>query len=81
MNDLVSKEREKVIRLQQDKEQFQVQKDRFEAMRAEVQRLQGLEQEFEQFRNLNINTRDLKTFITNKSAIRHYLKLVPMLME
>lgn len=50
-------------------------------MQAEIQRLQGLEQEVEQYRRLQVNPRDLETFQTNKDAIRHYLKLVPMLIE
>ncbi|EUC35809.1 hypothetical protein COCCADRAFT_89769 [Bipolaris zeicola 26-R-13] len=81
MRNLVSEEHAKMISLQKETDKLNAQKDQFEAMQAEVQRLQGVEQEFEQLRSLNVNARDLKTFITNKSAIRHYLKLVPMLME
>ncbi|KAL6158736.1 hypothetical protein ACJQWK_03703 [Exserohilum turcicum] len=76
-----SQEHAEFVRLQKENEQLRIQKEQFEAMKAEVQRLQALEQEVEQFRNLNINPRDLKTFVANKSAIRHYLKLVPMLMD
>ncbi|EMD96513.1 hypothetical protein COCC4DRAFT_65371 [Bipolaris maydis ATCC 48331] len=81
MRNLVAEEHVKMIGLQNEVEKLKAQKDQFEAMQAEVQRLQGIEQEFEELRSLNVNARDLKTFITNKSAIRHYLKLVPMLME
>ncbi|EUC46875.1 hypothetical protein COCMIDRAFT_91417 [Bipolaris oryzae ATCC 44560] len=81
MRNLVSEEHAKTISLKKEIDELKVQKDQFEAMQAEIQRLQGVEQEFEQLRSLNVNARDLKTFITNKSAIRHYLKLVPMLIE
>jgi hypothetical protein len=74
MQDLASGEHAKVINLQQ----LRAQKDQFEA---EVHRLQGLEQEVEHFRRIDVNPRDLETFVNNKSAIRHYLKLVPMLLE
>ena len=59
----------------------QLQKDEFEAMKAEAERLQSIEQELERFRKLNLNPRDIETFVKNKSAIRHYLNLVPMLLE
>ncbi|EMD62634.1 hypothetical protein GGP41_003458 [Bipolaris sorokiniana] len=81
MRNLVAEEHVKMTGLRKEVEKLKAQKDQFEATQAEVQRLQGIEQEFEQLRSLNVNARDLKTFIMNKSAIRHYLKLVPMLME
>jgi hypothetical protein len=40
-----------------------------------------VEQEVQQYRRLNVNPKDLETFKNNKDAIRHYLKLVPMLLE
>lgn len=67
--------------IEQKLEQLQVHKDQFEAMKAEVKRLQSMEQELEHFHELNVNPRDFETFVKNKSAIRHYLKVVPMLME
>ncbi|USP76692.1 uncharacterized protein yc1106_03966 [Curvularia clavata] len=67
--------------IEQKLEQLQLQKDQFEAMKAEVKRLQSIEQKLEHFRNLNVNPRDLETFLKNKSAIRHYLNIVPMLMD
>jgi hypothetical protein len=81
MQDLASGEHAKVLSLQQENERLRAQKDQFEAMKTEVQRLQGIEQEVEHFRrSMDVNPRDLETFITNKTAIRHYLKLVPMLL-
>jgi peptidase E len=81
MQDLASEEHAKVLSLQQENERLHAQKDQFEAMSTEVQRLQGIEQELELFRRLDVNPRDLETFTTNKAAIRHYLKLVPRLLE
>jgi ABC-type uncharacterized transport system fused permease/ATPase subunit len=81
MQHLASEEHAKVLNVQQEVEQLRAQKNQFEAMKAEVHRLQALEQEMEHFRRLNVNSRDLETFTTNKTAIRHYLKLVPMLLE
>ncbi|KAI4616766.1 hypothetical protein J4E83_006346 [Alternaria metachromatica] len=79
VQDLASKEHAKVITLQQENERLRLQKDQFQAMKAEVQRLQGLDEEVAHFRD--VNPKDLATFLANKSAIRHYLKLVPMLVE
>ncbi|KAG9190554.1 hypothetical protein G6011_08642 [Alternaria panax] len=79
MQDLASKERAKVFGLQQDNERLRLQKDQFEAMKAEVRRLQGLDEEVAHLRD--VNPKDLDTFLVNKSAIRHYLKLVPMLVD
>jgi hypothetical protein len=79
VQDLTSKEHAKVTRLQQENERLRLQKDQFEAMKAEAQRLQGLDEEVSHFRD--VNPKDLATFLANKSAIRHYLKLVPMLVE
>ncbi|KAH8625700.1 hypothetical protein IG631_19579 [Alternaria alternata] len=77
--ELFSKEREKVLSLQQENEQLRLQKDQFGAMKAEVRRLQGLDKEIAHL--CDVNPKDLETFLANKSAIRHYLKLVPMLVE
>jgi DNA repair ATPase RecN len=79
MQDLESKNQAKLLGLQQENERLRYQMDQFEAMKAEVQRLQGLDEEVAELRG--VNPKDLKTFLANKSAIRHYLKLVPMLME
>lgn len=81
MQDLASEEHAKVLSLQQENERLRAQKNQFATMGAELQRLQGMELELEHFRRLNVNPRDLETFTTNKTAIRHYLKLVPMLLE
>ena len=79
VQDLASKEHAKVVTLQQENDRLRLQKDQFQAMKAEVQRLQGLDEEVAHFRD--VNPKDLATFLANKSAIRHYLKLVPMLVE
>ncbi|KAF1849652.1 uncharacterized protein K460DRAFT_421842 [Cucurbitaria berberidis CBS 394.84] len=81
IQELASEERTKAITLQQDNEQLRASQDQFDALKAELQRLQGLEQEVEQYRQMQVNPRDLETFTTHKTAIRHYLKLVPMLLE
>ena len=81
MQDLASTEHAKVLTLQQENEQLRAQKDQYEVMKAEFQRLQGLEPEADHFRRMDVNPRDLETFVANKTAIRHYLKLVPMLLE
>ncbi|KAK1908447.1 hypothetical protein P3342_009296 [Pyrenophora teres f. teres] len=81
MQDLASGEHAKVLSLQQENERLRAQNKQSEAMKAELQRLQRLEQEMERFRRLNVNSRDLETFIENKTAIRHYLKLVPQLLD
>ncbi|CAG5181999.1 uncharacterized protein ALTATR162_LOCUS9941 [Alternaria atra] len=79
VQDLASKEHSKILGLHQENERLRFQKDQFEAMEAEVQRLQGLDEEVAHLRG--VNTKDLNTFLANKSAIRHYLKLVPMLVD
>ncbi len=78
MEDMASENHAKLLSLQQEHEQKQ---EQLESMKAEVQRLQGIEDEVEQYRHLNVNPRDLETFVNNKAAIRHYLKLLPMLIE
>jgi hypothetical protein len=79
IQNLASKEHAKFLSLEQENQRLRSQKDQFEAMKAEVQRLQGLDEEVAQLRD--VNPKDLDTFLANKSAIRHYLKLVPMLVE
>lgn len=81
MKNLASEEHAKVLGLEQEIEQLREKQEQFGAMKTEIQRLQGVEQEVEHFRRLDVNLRDLETFTTNKTAIRHYLKLVPMLVE
>jgi ABC-type uncharacterized transport system fused permease/ATPase subunit len=81
MQDLASQEHAKVLTLQQELEQLKAVEQKHETLKAEVKRLQGIEHEVEQYRQLDVNPRDLATFKNNKDAIRHYLKLVPMLIE
>ncbi|KAF1940977.1 hypothetical protein EJ02DRAFT_349017 [Clathrospora elynae] len=81
MQDLASSEYAKVLNLQQENEQLRAKEEHFQAMKAEVERLQRLEHEVEHSRRLNVNPRDLETFTTNKEAIRHYLKLFPMVLD
>lgn len=81
MQERASEEHAKVLELQQEIKQLGAQKAQSEAMEAELQRLQGFEQEIEHYRRLKVNPRDLETFMNNKAAIRHYLKLIPMLVE
>ncbi|CAO2658497.1 Nn.00g062200.m01.CDS01 [Neocucurbitaria sp. VM-36] len=81
MQELASEEHAKVLTLQQENEQLRAKQDQCDAMKAEMQRLQNLEQEVDHYRQLQVNPRDLETFIANKAAIRHYLKLVPMLID
>lgn len=52
-----------------------------ERLKPEVEGLRSDQQELEQYRSLDVKPKDLQTFTTNKDAIRHYLKLVPMLVE
>lgn len=81
MQDVASEEHGKLVALQQENQQLRCRQDKFDAFAKDRERLQKLEQEVEQYRNMNVNPRDLETFITHKTAIRHYLKLVPMLLE
>lgn len=81
MQDLASKEHSKVLALQQENESLKVVERESNSLKAEAERLQGLDQEVEQYRRLDVNPKDLETFKNNKDAIRHYLKLVPILIE
>ena len=74
--------------LQQENEELRAlpqQADEVHVLRAEVQRLQHLEQNVEQF-NSDVDTfqadvRDLDVFRKNKAAILHYMKLFPKVVE
>lgn len=81
VQELASDEHAKFLTLQQEVEQLRAKQGQFDALNADIQRRQGLEEELEYFRRLRVNPRDLETFVSNKAAIRHYLKLVPMLIE
>jgi DNA repair exonuclease SbcCD ATPase subunit len=80
MQDLVSKEHAKVLSLQQQNERLKAIKQESRSLKTEVARLQDLDMEVEQYRRLDVNPKDLETFKNNKDAIRHYLKLVPILI-
>ena len=77
--------------LQQENEKLRVvaqQAGEVDALRAEVQRLQRLEQDFNQFNAdveafhlLQADVRDLDVFRRNKTAILHYMKLFPKVVE
>jgi hypothetical protein len=67
-----------VLRLQHENEKLYASQGEFDA---QLERMQDLENEVAHFRRLNVKPRDLETFVTNKNAIRHYMKLVPMLTE
>jgi hypothetical protein len=69
VQNLASEEHAKVLTLQRENE----------GLKVEAERLRGFEQELQQYRG--INPKDLDTFRLNKDAIRHYLKLVPMLIK
>jgi hypothetical protein len=79
--DIASEEHAKVLALQQENERLKAAERTVDDLKAEVERLRGIEHEVEQYRRLEVNPSDLATFKTNKDAIRHYLKLVPMLIE
>jgi len=78
---LASEEHARVLSLEKEKESLLATRTHLDDLQAEVQRLQGLESEVDYYRRLNVNPRDLETFMANKAAIRHYLKLVPVLLE
>jgi len=81
VQDLVSGEHARALSLQQEIEALKIAKENSEELEAEVERLRGFEDEVEQYRRLNVNPKDWETFAASKGAIRHYLKLVPMLIE
>ena len=81
MQDLASKEHAKVLTLQQENERLQAVERESNNLEAEVERLRDVDREVEQYRRLDVSPKDLETFKNNKDAIRHYLKLVPTLIE
>lgn len=91
MKDLASDEHAKVLSLEQDNDKLRATREQLNelsALRSEIQRLQGVEREVEQaradvdsVRQLRVDLRELETFQQNKHAIKHYLKLVPILVE
>ncbi|KAH9881399.1 hypothetical protein IAQ61_000123 [Plenodomus lingam] len=78
VQNLVSEEYAKGLSLQQENQQLRRKQSDLEGLENQVQQSQV---EIEQYRSLDVNPRDLETFRANKTAIRHYLKLVPMLLE
>jgi hypothetical protein len=78
---LVSKGNARVLTLQQENDRLKAVERTSDTMKAELEHLQGVEEEVEQYRRLNVNPKDLETFKNNKDAIRHYLKLLPKLIE
>ncbi|KZM22033.1 zinc ion binding [Ascochyta rabiei] len=91
MQSRVTDEHSKFADLQRENEELRTsaqQVEDAEALRAEVQQLRHLEEEFDQFnadlkafRRLKADVRDLETFRKNKGAILQHLKLVPELVE
>ncbi|KAF1921873.1 hypothetical protein BDU57DRAFT_463919 [Ampelomyces quisqualis] len=81
IQDLTSKEHAKVLTLQQENQILEDIKQKYESAKVELERLHAVEREVEQYRRLDVNPKDLETFKNNKDAIRHYLKLVPTLIE
>jgi hypothetical protein len=78
MQELASEEHAKVLQLQDENAKLRAAEQSANSMKADVERLQGIEREY---RRLNVNPKDLETFINNKDEIRGYLKLFPMLVE
>ena len=91
MESLAAEAQSKAMTLQQENEKLRVvaqQAGEVDALRAEVQRLQRLEQDFNQFNAdveafhlLQADVRDLDVFRRNKTAILHYMKLFPKVVE
>jgi hypothetical protein len=79
--DVAAQEHVKVLTLQQEMEKLKLVERDSDSLKAEVKRLQGIEQEAEQYRRLDVNPRALAIFQNNKDAIRDHLKLVPVLIE
>jgi hypothetical protein len=78
---LVSKGNDRILALQQDNDKLKSTERTSDTMKVELERLRNIEEEVEQYRRLEVNPNDLETFKNNKEAIRHYLKLVPKLIE
>ncbi|KAL5120594.1 hypothetical protein ACEQ8H_001613 [Pleosporales sp. CAS-2024a] len=81
VQEVASQQHAKLLTLQEENERLQRVEQESKDLKAEVERLQGVDQEAEQYRRLDVNPKDLETFKNNKDAIRHYLKLVPTLIE
>lgn len=91
MQTRAAEERSKAVSLQRENEQLRAaaqQASEVETLRAEVQRLQHLEQETDQFNadleafcRLKADVRDLDVFRKNKTAILQYMKLLPKVVE
>lgn len=91
MQNRAAKEHSKVMVLQRENEQLKAaaqQASEVDTLRAEVQRLQHLEQGMEQFnadleafRRLKADVLDLDVFRKNKAAILQYMKLLPKVVE
>lgn len=80
-HEIASQERAKNLTLQQENQKLKSAQRKYDSTKAELERLQNVESEVEQYRGLKINPKDLETFRNNKEAIRHYLGLVPHLIE
>ena len=88
---LTAEEQSKVASLQYDNRRLQAaaqQAGEVEALRVEIQRLQHLELErnqfdadLEAFRRLEVDVRNLETFRKNKDVILQYMKLLPTVVE
>lgn len=74
----VTRANSEALRLQHENEKLSARQGELDA---QLEQMQDLENEVAHFRRLNVKPRDLETFVTNKNAIRHYMKLVPMLTE
>lgn len=91
MQNRAAEEHSRAVSLQRENEQLRAavqQASEVKTLRAEVQRLQLLEQEMDQFntdlqvfRRLKADVRDLDVFRKNKAAILQYMKLLPKVVE
>ncbi|KAF2127389.1 hypothetical protein P153DRAFT_321149 [Dothidotthia symphoricarpi CBS 119687] len=83
MQDLASAEHAEILELQKENERLRAAQHQFEksqTLKVDMTRLQELEQEVEQYRRIEVDLRDFETFQRDKPAIKHYMKLVPMLI-
>lgn len=91
MQSRAAEEHSKAVSLQRENEKVRTaaqQAGDVDALRAEVQRLQHLEQDMDQFnadldafRRMKADVRDLDIFRKNKAAILQYMKLLPKVVE
>lgn len=91
MQSRAAEEHSKAVSLQRENEELRAaaqQAVEVDVLRAEVQRLQHLEQDMDQFnadleafRRLKADVRDLDIFRKNKAAILQYMKLLPKVVE